>query len=270
MVKRLLRIPIWIVAALMATFVIESSARAAVPQCAQHPCQAAPQCGQQPLQAVPQCGQQPCQAVPQCAQQPCQAAPQCGQQPFRIVTPDVGHVITRDVTPEVAQNLGICPADGVLISEIMYGPLRAGDVILSVNGHPVRCQGELNEQLAQVSPGAVFLVEVFRDGRTQTVSVRRDTEFPPGCAILAGATEIRGIRVASLSNQVGVLVTNVQIGTPASDAGVRSGDIILDVDGHPVRTATEFQDFLRQLGNRSATFDVQQCNGQVNVFTLPY
>jgi serine protease Do len=173
------------------------------------------------------------------------------------------------VTPEVAQHLGLCPAEGVLISEIMYGPLRAGDVILSVNGHPVRCQGELDEQLAQVSPGAAFFVEVFRDGRTQTVSVLRATEFPPACVVLPTA-EIRGIRVASLSNQNGVIVTNVQIGTPASDAGLRSGDIILDVDGHPVRTAIEFQDFLRQLGNRSATFDVLQSDGQVEVFTLPY
>ena len=226
MVNRLLRIPIWIVAALMTTFVIGNSAGAAVPQ--------------------------------------------CGQQTFRIVTPDVGQVITQDVTPEIAQNLGLCPAEGVLISEIMYGPLRAGDVILSVNGHPVRCQGELNEQLAQVSPGATFFVEVFRDGRTQTVSVLRATEFPPACVALSGAAEIRGIRVAGLSTGNGVIVTNVQIGTPASDAGLRSGDIILDVDGHPVRTANEFLGFLRQLGDRSATFNVRQSYGQVNVFTLPY
>jgi len=140
-------------------------------------------------------------------------------------------------------------------------------VILSINGHPVRCQRELNEQLAQMNPGEPIVMEIFRDGRTQTVTVRRANLAP---VVLPGAAEIRGIRVASLSNEYGVLVTNVQIGTPASDLGIRSGDIILDVDGHPVRTANQFLDFMRQLNDRSATFDVWHRNGQVDVFTIPY
>ena len=84
-----------------------------------------------------------------------------------------------------------------------------------------------------------------------------------------GTVGIRGIRVASLSAQNGVIVAEVQIGTTASDAGLKSGDVILDVDGHTVHTADEFLEFMRQLNNRHATFNVRQGNGQINVFVIP-
>ena len=86
---------------------------------------------------------------------------------------------------------------------------------------------------------------------------------------MLGTVEIRGISVAGLSAQNGVIVAEVQIGTPASDAGLRSGDIILDVDGHTVHTAHEFLEFIRQLNNRHAAFNVRQRNGQINVFVIP-
>jgi len=189
------------------------------------------------------------------------------QSSFRIVTSDVSEVITRDVTPEIARNLGLSRAEGVVISDIMCSPLRPGDVILSVNGTPVRCQTELDAALAQVSAGQTFFLEVYRDGRIETVTVQR-APIPP--TILEGTEEIRGIRVASMSTQNGVIVTEVQIGTPASDVGLLAGDIILDVDAHPVRTAGEFIEFMRQLYNRQATFSVRHTNGRVDVFVIPY
>jgi S1-C subfamily serine protease len=50
--------------------------------------------------------------------------------------------------------------------------------------------------------------------------------------------------------------------------GLRSGDIILEVDGHPVHTADEFLDFMRQLSNRSANLNVLHTNGRIDVFVL--
>ena len=64
-------------------------------------------------------------------------------------------------------------------------------------------------------------------------------------------------------------MAQTQIGTPASDAGMRSGDVILEVDGHPVYTADEFMDYMRQLNNRDAAFKVRHENGQINIFVIP-
>src|SRR5262245_53602253 len=99
------------------------------------------------------------------------AAPNA-QLTFSVVTPNVSQVVTHDITPEIAQTLRMSRTEGVFISDIIYSPLRPGDVILSINGHPARCQTELYAQLAQVSFGQPLSVEVFRDGRTQTVMVQ--------------------------------------------------------------------------------------------------
>jgi serine protease Do len=189
------------------------------------------------------------------------------QPAFRIVTP-VSDVITQDLTPEIARTLHMSRTEGVLISDVISSPLRNGDVILAINGNRVGRQTELTAQLAQVSVGQTFSVEVYRDGRTQTVTVQRVMEAPPTPTVWQQTGEIRGIRVASLPTQNGVIVAEVEIGTPASDIGLKSGDIILHVDGHPVHSADEFMKFMQQLSNRAATFNVRQTSGQVNVFVI--
>jgi len=80
--------------------------------------------------------------------------------------------------------------------------------------------------------------------------------------------EILGISVASLSTENGVMVAEVRIGTPASDMGLKRGDIILDVDGHPVHSAEAFLEFMGQVPNRAATFNVQHRSGGVDVFVV--
>src|SRR5947207_11757487 len=72
------------------------------------------------------------------------------QSSLQIVTPGVSEVITQDVTPEIARTLNMSQPEGVVITDLLYSPLQRGDVILSINGHPVGCQAEFNELLAQV------------------------------------------------------------------------------------------------------------------------
>jgi S1-C subfamily serine protease len=67
-----------------------------------------------------------------------------------------------------------------------------------------------------------------------------------------------------------VVVTDVQIGTPAGDAGMKTGDIILTVNGQEVSSASEFVEDVQQLSNRDATFRVRQTDGRVQVFVIPY
>jgi S1-C subfamily serine protease len=185
---------------------------------------------------------------------------------FQIVSPGVSEVFTQDVTPGVAQSLHMRQAAGALVSDVLPSPLRHGDVILSINGHPVGCSGQLDAELAQVGFGQQFTLEILRDGRTQTVTLQRAME---AASVLHDTVDIRGIQVASLSTQNGVIVTDTKIGTAASDGGLKSGDIILQVDGHVVHSAAEFQKFMRQLNNLDATFDVRQRDGELSVFVIP-
>jgi S1-C subfamily serine protease len=156
----------------------------------------------------------------------------------------------------------------VVISEIVSSPLRHGDIILSINGKPVVCQSNLAAQLAQVGSGESVLLEILRDGAAQTVMVQLAPDGPP--AVLEPALgPVRGITIAGLSNQNGVIVTDVQMGTAASDGGLKAGDIILEVDGHHVHTAEEFVKFMKQLNNLDASFNVRQADGEMSVFVIP-
>ena len=194
-------------------------------------------------------------------------ASQDGQPTFRIIAPDVINVITQDVTPEIAQSLRMSRTEGVLVSDV-ESPLHRGDVILAVNGKPVRCQRELDEELAQIDFGMTFFIDVYRDGHIQTVTVRRAPEGPQLARVSEATGEVRGISVASLSNENGVLVMEVRIGTPASDLGLKRGDIILDVDGHPLHSAEDFLELMGQVPNRATTFNVQHRSGGVDVFVV--
>jgi serine protease Do len=186
------------------------------------------------------------------------------QQPaLRIVSPGISEVFTQNVTPDLAQSLHMNRTAGVFVTDVLPSPLRPGDVILSINGHPVGCAGQFDAELAHVGYGQQFILEILRDGRTETVTLQRAIE------ILQDAVDIRGIQVASLPTQNGVMVTNVKIGTAASDGGLKSGDIILEVDGHTVHSAAEFQKFMRELNNLDATFNVRQRDGEMSVFVIP-
>jgi serine protease Do len=193
-------------------------------------------------------------------------APQDVQQVFRIIMPDHSVIVTQDVTPDYARALNMNQPGGVLITDVSEGPLHRGDVILSVNGNAVSCPSDIVAQLSDVSLGAMLVVEVWRDGRIQRLTLQLQPPPPPP---VLGTVEIRGITVTSLPTEVGVIVEDTLIGTPASDAGIKSGDIILDVDGHTVHSAEQFLEFLTQLGDQSATFNILQRNGQINVFVIP-
>jgi len=188
------------------------------------------------------------------------------QPAFRIVSSGLSEIFTQDVTPGVAQSLHLSHAAGALVSDVQPSPLRHGDVILSINGHPVGCAGALDAELARLGPGEQFTLEILRDGRTQTVTLQRAIET---VSVLQDTVDIRGIQVASLSTQNGVMVIDTRIGTAASDGGLKSGDIILEVDGHAVHSAAEFQKFIRELNNLDATFNVRQRDGELSVFVIP-
>jgi serine protease Do len=190
------------------------------------------------------------------------------QPAFRIVTSNVGDVVTEDVTPQIADQLHMSHAQGVVITDILYTPLQPGDVILAINGHPVNCQVELYDQLSQLGSEQTFTISVLRGDGIQTITVQRAMQ-PPVARVLEPTVETRGMSVATLSSEDGVFIADVLIGTPASDMGLKTGDIILDVDGHRVHSAGEFHQFISQLGNRQATLNVRQRNGDVNVFVVP-
>ena len=195
--------------------------------------------------------------------------------PTQIVKPTVDALIRNgkvehgymgigisDVTPDEAKFFNVKIAIGAVVSQIepdspaAKAGLKTGDVITELNGRTVNDAGELQVAVGQKQPGTKLDLTVMRDGKSMQVPITleamgaRDkntetasagTEKPRWGVGLADLTpEIRQ-QVEAGNDVHGALVEKVTPGSSADDAGLRRGDIITEVNRHPVHSAADVQ-----------------------------
>src|SRR5262249_43895727 len=166
-------------------------------------------------------------------------------------------VVIQDVTDELASSFGVRERDGVLVADVMKGGpaetagLRAGDIVVELNGTRIREVPDLQRRVAGVGAGERVRVVVVRDGVRQpiTVTIAEMPSEEPTLLALAGA-EAFGLQVEplspgaaerlNLSISQGVIVVDVAAGGAAERAGLRRGDVILEVGRQPVNDARSF------------------------------
>jgi serine protease Do len=176
----------------------------------------------------------------------------------RVVRGWLGIVI-QDVTDELSSSFGVREREGVLVSDVMRGGpaessgLRAGDVIVELGGTKIREVPDLQRRVANVSPGQTIALVVIRDSKPNKITVKvgemptEDTSVaaveagPEGFGLQAEALAPDAAERMSLPFTQGLLVTDVSAGGPADRAGLRRGDVILEVDRQPVQDAPALQ-----------------------------
>jgi serine protease Do len=204
----------------------------------------------------------------------------------RVVRGRIG-VTIQDVNAQLAESFGLDRPRGALISSVEKdGPaskagLVPGDVILGVNGHSIERYGELSGSIAAMKPGSDTTLQVWRQGKAQTVSVKiaELKEQPqtaanvpsgkPGARQTDQATQL-GLTVRALDAQekeqvqtTGTLVVEDATG-PAASAGVQPGDIILGINGKRVKTVKELQEAAKESGKTVALL-IQRDDAQIFV-----
>ena len=169
----------------------------------------------------------------------------------------------QPVTTEIAEGLGMKEAGGALVAEPQAdGPavkagIRAGDVILSVNGTRVRDARELARRIGGQAPGENVQLGIFRDGSERNVAVTLGTlpeerqasaERPSrrggGGEAQDASVPHLGMSVAPASSvggggDQGVVVVEVDPNGAAAERGIRTGDVILEVAGKPVKNPAD-------------------------------
>jgi serine protease Do len=164
----------------------------------------------------------------------------------------------QPVTSDIAEALGLKGTEGALVAEPQADSPAAkagivtGDVITAVNGHAVKDAHDLAKQIGSMTPGTTVKLTVGRDGEEKSVSLtlgelpksrearatNPDSE-PTGAGLpklgmtVAPAEEVAG------SGSEGVVVTEIDPDGVASEHGLTSGDIILEVGGSKVASAAD-------------------------------
>lgn len=161
-------------------------------------------------------------------------------------------VSTQDLTPELAAKLGVKATGGAVVVQIERGSeaqragLQARDVVLSVNGHPVRTSSELRNRVGLIPVGEVIELEVVRGGRTMRVRARVGELYKVTTVTGETIPQLAGARVANVERGMpmyghveGVVVTAVEQGGAAFRNGLRPGDIVYGVNRVRVRSVQE-------------------------------
>jgi serine protease Do len=195
--------------------------------------------------------------------------------PTQIVKPTVDALIRNgkvehgymgigisDVTPDEAKFFNVKTAIGALVSQVepdspaAKAGLKIGDVITELNGKTVNDAGELQVEVGQKQPGTKLDLTVMRDGKSEQVPVTLEAMGARDKGAETASAENGkprwGIGLADLTPELrqqvqagndvhGALIEKVSPGSSADNAGLRRGDIITEVNRHPVRSAADVQ-----------------------------
>jgi len=166
-------------------------------------------------------------------------------------------VAIQDVTPELAKSLGLKESKGALISQVVPdGPadkagIEQGDVIVNFDGRTVGDSKDLSRIVASTPVGKTVAVMLLRDGKEVECQTKvGEMEEENTSAAKSPIHPSLGVTVQNLTPQIarelglkksaGVVVTEVEPGSPAAEAMIQVGDVIQAVNRKPVKNVDDF------------------------------
>jgi serine protease Do/serine protease DegQ len=161
-------------------------------------------------------------------------------------------VVIQDLTPELARAFGLKQMGGAVIAQVVPGSaadragLVAGDIVVAVNGRPIRSGSALRNAIGLERVGDALKLDIIRDGRPRTL--RATVSEPERLRSDAGRMSARlsGAVLGDIEPDdptrrapVGVAVIDVERGSPAWRAGLRAGDIIVSINRQTLASVAE-------------------------------
>lgn len=173
-------------------------------------------------------------------------------------------ITLQGITANLKESLELKSNQGALVSDVIAGSpaakagLKEGDVILALNGKPVTDANNLRIQVSSFAPGTKLGLEILRDGDTKTLTAttgerpgqgrnRKSDTLTPA---LDDEGVLNGVAVDDITPKhreqfnipariKGAVITNVDPASPSAKAGLRAGDVILEINKRPVTNAED-------------------------------
>ena len=175
------------------------------------------------------------------------------------------------VTPEIAKAFGMSEPRGALIAEVHpdtpaeKAGLKREDIIIEYNGQPIKEMNELPRLVAGTPPGTKTTVKVLREGKEKTfpitVTELKEEQFGKEAAeqpkeensigVVVEDLDARMAQHLGLKETKGVVVVEVMPGSAGSDAGLRRGDVIIEINGKAIPDTKTFQKVLAEQPKKS-------------------
>jgi S1-C subfamily serine protease len=162
-------------------------------------------------------------------------------------------IMVRDLTPDVADAMGVSARHGALIAQVLEhsaaerAGLKAGDVIVGIDGEPIHDGADLRNKVGLADVGQSVRLEVLRDGHALVKEVALTSK---SVGRLDGASVDRRLSGTTFGatqgdRAEGVAVVEVRSDSRAYAAGLRAGDVITSVNRDRVNSLDEFQGAVR-------------------------
>ena len=192
-----------------------------------------------------------------------------------------GHVVrgwlgayVQGIDEDLAKNLGLNGTQGALVSQVTpdspaaAAGLEQGDVILAYTGEPIKELRDLTTKVADTTPGKSAEMQVWHDGKQMNVDVEIGNTQGNDQVMAAAeqqpsedGTPKLGVALARLTPEArqsldlpadvqGVIVADVQEGSPAAMKGLQSGDVIVEVDHQQVTEPKAVADAVHDAAQR--------------------
>jgi serine protease Do len=203
-------------------------------------------------------------------------------------------VSIQDLSPELAQQFGISESRGVLVSEVLddspakRAGIDRGDVILEFDGRAVESPTQLRNAVAKTLIGKRATIKFVRDKRVKTIEVTiveqpktlaqagdaEDSEDSVSPAGLLSDLDVRDLnadlarRLGLNGNERGVVIVRVRSGSIAEEAGLKEGDLILEINRRPVANLKAYEQAASKLGKDQAALLLVKRQGRTSFVTL--
>ena len=166
-------------------------------------------------------------------------------------------VMIQKITPDLKEKLGLKDESGALVADVTAGGpaeeagIKRGDVIVSFNGEDIKEMHDLPYIVASTPVGKKVTVDIIRKGKKKSLLVKTGelkeedespvvSEASPNLGLMVKEITHEPARNFGLSETQGLVVVQVESNSPAGEAGVKPGDIILEVDQIPMEDLTQF------------------------------
>ena len=184
----------------------------------------------------------------------------------------------QDLTPELAKAFGVSVNQGAVVAQVIpdsaakKAGVKAGDIIVGVNGRKITSSSSLRNYIGLKRPGDTAKLKILRGNKTLDIkaiiggdklSSNQTTEKTQHKAGFEGKnlhSELKGATFVESANNQSIEVLNIVKGSPAWHSGLRKGDLIIAVNRHRVKTISDLKKMSNAKAGRTIALNIHRGN----------